>query len=53
MPQKESIVLAIPENCVDRIIILYHFSIFAGNQGVIKMHLTMNKFFHTRSNTLS
>ena len=39
--------LTIPEkSCVDRIITLYHSSIFAGHQGVIKMYLTFNeKFF--------
>ena len=43
---KESVVLAIPENCVDRIITLYHASIFPRHQGVIKTYLTINeKFF--------
>ena len=32
--------------CVDRIIVLYHSSLFAGHQGVIKTYLTMSdKFF--------
>ena len=39
-------VLAIPETCVDSIIALYHSSLFAGHEGVIKMYLTINdKFF--------
>ena len=39
-------VLAIPETCVNSIIALYHSSLFAGHQGVIKTYLTIsNKFF--------
>ena len=34
--EKEKAVLAIPEVCVDQIIALYHSSLFAGHQGVIK-----------------
>ena len=35
-----------PEMCVDKIITLYHKSLFAGHQGVIKTYLTINdKFF--------
>ena len=46
MPNKESAVLAIPEICVDKIITLYHTSLFAGHQGVVKTYLTMrDKFF--------
>ena len=46
IPNKEKALLAIPENCVDKIIELYHSSLFAGHQGVIKMYLTIsNKFF--------
>ena len=53
-PEKETAVLAIPEMCVDKIITLYHKSLFAGHQGVIKTYLTISdKFFHTQSNTLS
>ena len=45
-PEEEASVLAIPEMCVDRIIVLYHSSLFAGHQGVIKTYLTMSdKFF--------
>ena len=44
--EKERAVLAIPEVCVDQIIALYHSSLFAGHQGVIKTYLTMaDKFF--------
>ena len=35
-PKKETAVLAIPEMCVDKIITLYHLSLFIGHQGVIK-----------------
>ena len=45
-PDKEKALLAFPENCVDKIIELYNFSLFAGHQGVIKTYLTIsNKFF--------
>ena len=44
--EKEKAVLAIPEVCVDQIIALYHSSLLAGHQGVIKTYLTMSdKFF--------
>ena len=44
--EKETAVLAIPESCVDNIITLYHSSLFAGHQGVIKTYLTISdKFF--------
>ena len=44
--EKEKAVLVIPEVCVDQIIALYHSSLFAGHQGVIKTYLTMSdKFF--------
>ena len=47
-PDKETAVLAIPEACTDKIITLYHKSLFAGYQGVIKTYLTINdKFFIT------
>ena len=39
-------VLAIPETCTDKIITLYHSSLFSGHQGVIKTYLTISdKFF--------
>ena len=45
-PEKEKVFLAIPEICTDKIITLYHSSLFAGHQGVIKTYLTINnKFF--------
>ena len=45
-PEKEIAVLAIPETCMDKIITLYHKSLFAGHQGVIKTYLTISdKFF--------
>ena len=46
MTDKEAAVLAIPEICVDKIIALYHTSLFAGHQGLLKTYLTMrDKFF--------
>ena len=45
-PEKETAVLVIPEMCADKIITLYHKSLFAGHQGVIKTYLTISdKFF--------
>ena len=45
-PEKETALLAIPEICTDKIITLYHSSLFVGHQGVIKTYLTINdKFF--------
>ena len=52
-PNKEAAVLAIPKICIDKIIALYHTSLFAGHQGVVKTYLTMkDKFFHPKSNAL-
>ena len=46
MPDRETALLAVPEVCTDKIIMLYHSSLFAGHQGVIKMYLTISdKFF--------
>ena len=46
MPDRETALLAIPELCADKIITLYHTSLFAGHQGVIKTYLTISdKFF--------
>ena len=39
---KEKALLAILDNCADKIIELYHSSLFAGHQGVIKMYLTIS-----------
>ena len=45
-PEKETAVLAVPETCVDKIITLYHSSLFAGHQRVINTYLTISdKFF--------
>ena len=45
-PGKEKALLAIPVVCVDKIIMLYHASLFAGHQGMIKTYLTISdKFF--------
>ena len=44
-PEKETVILAIPEACVNRIIALYNSSLFAGHQGVIKMYLTISDNF--------
>ena len=38
-------VLAILETCVDKIISLYHSSLFVGHQGVIKTYLTISDKF--------
>ena len=45
-PEKETAVQAVPESCADKIITLYHKSLFTGYQGVIKTYLTISdKFF--------
>ena len=45
-PEKETVILAVPEACIDKIIMLYHSNLFAGHQGVIKTYLTISdKFF--------
>ena len=36
VPNKERALLAIPEKCIDKIIEVYHSSLFAGHQGIIK-----------------
>ena len=41
-PEKETAVLAIPEECVDKIITLYHKNLFVGHQRVIKTYLTIS-----------
>ena len=45
IPEKETALLAILEVCADKIITLYHSSLFAGHQGVIKRYLTMSEEF--------
>ena len=44
-PEKETAVLAVPEMCTNKIITLYHSSLFAGHQGVIKTYLTVSENF--------
>ena len=45
-PEKETALLTIQEVCPDKITTLYHASLFAGHQGVIKTYLTIaDKFF--------
>ena len=45
-PEKDTVVLAIPEMCADKFLTLYHKNLFAGHQGVIKTYLTISdKFF--------
>ena len=45
-PKKEKALLATPEICADKSFTLYHSSLFAGHQGVIKTYLTIkDKFF--------
>ena len=45
-PQKETAVLVVVEKRADKIIILYHSSLFTGHQGFIKTYLTISdKFF--------
>ena len=43
---KETTVLAVPEICTDKIITLYHKSLYAGHQGVIKTYLTISDKFY-------
>ena len=45
VPDKEKALLAIPEMCADKIISLYHDTLFAGYQGVIKSYLTISSKF--------
>ena len=53
IPEKESTVLAVPESCTDKIITLYHSSLFAGHQGVIKTYLTIStNFLYSKPYTL-
>ena len=47
-PEKEAAALVVPETCAYKIITLYHKSLFAGHQRVIKSYLTISdKFFIT------
>ena len=49
---KEKALLVIPEVCADKIITLYHASLFAVHQGVIKTYLTISDIFYTKFNAL-
>ena len=40
-------VLAIPETCTDKIITLYHSSLFAGHQGITKAYDYKQQIFHS------
>ena len=42
IPDKEKALLAVPETCADKIIELYHTSLFLGHQGVIKTYFTIS-----------
>ena len=44
-PEKETALLAIPKICADKIITLYHSSLFIGHQGVTKSYLTIGDTF--------
>ena len=46
IPGKETVLLAIPEICADKIITLYHSNLFAGHQGVIKTYLMISDRFY-------
>ena len=50
---KEKALLAIPENCVDKIIELYHSSLFTGHQGVIKTYLTISDKFSSPTSCIT
>ena len=43
--ERETALLAMPEICADKIIMLYHINLFAGHQGVIKTCLTISDKF--------
>ena len=45
VPKKENRLLAVPEVCADKLIALYHASLFAGHQGMIKTYLTISNMF--------
>ena len=45
VPDREKALLPVPELCADKVISLYHDSLFAGHQEVIKTYLTMSRKF--------
>ena len=52
-PDKEAAVLAIPEICVNKIITLYHTSLFAGHQGVVEdLPHNERQILHSKFNAL-
>ena len=52
-PEKETTVLAVPETCSDKIITLYHSSLYEGHQGVVTYLTISDNFFHSKPYTLS
>ena len=46
IPGRETVLLAIPEVCADKIITWYHLNLFAGHQGVLKAYLMINDRFY-------
>ena len=54
IPDRETALLAVPETGADKIITLYHSSLFAGHWGVIKTYLTIGRqVLYPRSYALS
>ena len=52
-PDKEATLLAIPEICVDKMIALYHTSLFVGHQGIVKnIPHYERQIFHSKLNAL-
>ena len=47
-PERETALLAVPEICADKIISLYHTSLFAGHQSVTKTYLTISNQFSSQ-----
>ena len=45
VPGKETALLAVPEICADKIITLYHSTLFVEHQGVIKTYITISDRF--------
>ena len=45
MPEEETALLAIPEINANKVITLYHLSLIAGHQGIIKVYLTIGDIF--------
>ena len=46
IPGRETVLLAIPETCADKIITLCHSNLFVGHQGVIKTYLMIRDRFY-------